>query len=62
VLARIAHLDVTAYNAYVMPEYEPVTNEKGEVVDVKVSYPLDFTRQMLSYSSFTRKEKKEAEV
>eukprot|EP01102_Stenamoeba_stenopodia_P022150 TRINITY_DN9139_c0_g1_i1.p1 TRINITY_DN9139_c0_g1~~TRINITY_DN9139_c0_g1_i1.p1 ORF type:complete len:662 (+),score=150.30 TRINITY_DN9139_c0_g1_i1:171-2156(+) len=62
VLARIASLDVTAYNAYVMPEYEPVQNEKGEVVDVKVSYPLDFTRQMLGYSNFTRNEKKLAAV
>ena len=56
---RVRHLDLPAYTAFVMPKLEPVTDAKGQMVDVKVSYPLDLARQMLEYSAATRKLKME---
>ena len=60
VLDRIKHLDVASYNGYIMPEYEPVLDNAGNIADVKVSYPLDLTKQMLAYSAFTKKAKQSA--
>jgi len=59
VLERIKHLDVASYSGFVMPEYEPVTDASGTITDVKVSYPMDLTKQMLSFSKFTREAKEE---
>jgi dipeptidyl-peptidase-3 len=59
VLDRIKHLDVASYNGYVMPDYEPVKDSNGEIVDVRVSYPQDLMMQMLKYSAFTKQLKKE---
>jgi dipeptidyl-peptidase-3 len=61
VLERIKHLDVASYSGFVMPEYEPVTDASGAITDVKVSYPMDLTKQMLSFSKFTRGAKQEAQ-
>jgi hypothetical protein len=36
-----------------MPRLEPVTNKKGEITDVKISYPCDFMAQMLEFSEMT---------
>ncbi len=60
VLERIEHLDVASYNGYVMPEYLPVTDASGSLTDVKVQYPMDLMRQMLSYSRFTKEAKEQA--
>ncbi|MBI3786703.1 MAG: dihydrofolate reductase, partial [Ignavibacteriales bacterium] len=60
VLERIKHLDVASYIGFVMPEYEPVADASGAMSDVKVSYPQDLMKQMLSYSAFTKKAKAEA--
>ncbi len=57
VLERIKHLDVASYTGFVMPKLESVTDASGKITDVKVTYPLDITKQMLEYSEFTRKEK-----
>jgi dipeptidyl-peptidase-3 len=57
VLERIKHLDVASYNGYVMPDYQLVRDDAGEVIDVTVSYPKDLTTQMLSYSAFTKQAK-----
>ncbi|HWP82987.1 MAG TPA: peptidase M49 [Bacteroidota bacterium] len=59
VLERIKHLDIASYIGYVMPDYEPVKDSNGEIVDVKVSYPQDLMTQMLKYSAFTKQLKKE---
>ena len=37
-----------------MPMLTPVEDADGVVIDVKISYPLDLTRQMLQYSAMTR--------
>jgi hypothetical protein len=36
-----------------MPELTPVRGGDGEITDVQISYPLDFTAQMLEYSGHT---------
>jgi len=54
VVGRVDKLHLPSYTGFVMPKLEPVTNAAGEITDVTVSYPLDFTRQMLEYSAATR--------
>ena len=51
VVARVDALDLPSYTAFVMPKLSPVRNAQGEIVDVEISYPQDFTRQMLEYGS-----------
>lgn len=53
VLARVEHLKLSSYTAFVMPKLEAVTNTRGEITDVKISYPRDFAAQMLEYSQMT---------
>jgi dipeptidyl-peptidase III len=50
VVARVDRLDVPSYTGFVMPRLGPVTDADGEITDVRVSYPLDLTTQMLEYS------------
>jgi len=50
VVARVEHLNLPSYTGFVMPKLEPVKNGDGTITDVKISYPCDFTRQMLEYS------------
>jgi len=50
VVARVDHLQMPSYTGFVQPRLEPVLAADGAIVDVKVSYPLDFTAQMLEYS------------
>ena len=39
-----------------MPKLTPVHDGDGKISDVKISYPMDLTRQMLEYSGVERKE------
>ena len=50
VVARVERLDMPSYTAFVQPKLTAVRNDSGEIVDVAISYPMDFTRQMLEYS------------
>ena len=50
VVARVERLNMPSYTGFVQPKLTAVRNDKGEIVDVEISYPLDFTRQMLEYS------------
>ena len=50
VLARAKKLDIPPYGGFINPKLEPVTNDAGEITDVKISYPEDFTQQMLEYA------------
>ncbi|HZI78480.1 MAG TPA: hypothetical protein VFD69_03145 [Vicinamibacterales bacterium] len=50
VLARVEALKLPSYSGFVMPKLTPVTDATGAITDVKVSYPLDLTTQMLEYS------------
>ncbi len=49
VLERNAALGIEPYGGFVNPEIELVEKD-GEIVDVKISYPADYTAQMLNYS------------
>jgi len=50
VVARVDHLNMPSYTGFVQPRLEPVTAADGTITDVTISYPLDFTAQMLEYS------------
>lgn len=50
VLERSKNLKSAPYGGFINPELKPVTNENGEITDIKVHYPEDFTQQMLDYS------------
>jgi dipeptidyl-peptidase-3 len=50
VVARVDHLKLPSYTGFVMPKLEAVTDKKGAITDVKISYPCDLTTQMLEYS------------
>lgn len=49
VLERAEKLNVAPYGGFINPKLVPV-EENGEIVDIKVEYPADFTQQMLDYS------------
>ena len=50
VLARSEKLNIPPYGGFINPRLVPVTDEAGEITDVKVEYPDDFTAQMLEYA------------
>lgn len=49
VLARTANIKTPPYWGFINPQLSIVKNDQGEVTDVTVSYPEDFTQQMLYY-------------
>ena len=49
VLDRYATLDIAPYKGFVNPVYVPVTDEKGNIVDVEISYGEEYIPQMLRY-------------
>jgi len=51
VVRRVEALDLASYTAFVMPELTPVRDDRGDVVDVRISYPQDFSAQMLAYAT-----------
>jgi dipeptidyl-peptidase III len=50
VVARVHKLNMPSYTGFVQPRLEPIKGADGKVTDVKISYPLDLTAQMLEYS------------
>jgi dipeptidyl-peptidase III len=50
VVARVDALNLPSYTGFVQPKLTPVTSADGKITDVKISYPLDLTAQMLEYS------------
>jgi dipeptidyl-peptidase-3 len=51
VVRRVDALDLPSYTGFVMPELEPVRDEAGAIVDVRITYPLDLETQMLRWSA-----------
>ncbi len=49
VLERYRRLGLAAYSGFINPRLEPVEQD-GKIVDVTISYPEDFTEQMLYYA------------
>ncbi len=54
VVARVEKLKMPSYTGFVQPRLEPVTAPDGTITDVKISYPMDLTAQMLEYSGKKR--------
>jgi dipeptidyl-peptidase-3 len=50
IVARVERLNMPSYTGFVQPKLEAVTGPDGKITDVKISYPLDLTTQMLEYS------------
>lgn len=50
VLERYKKLNLAPYKGFVNPKYELVTDGKGTITDVKVSYNEGYAEQMLRYS------------
>ena len=50
VVARVEKLNMPSYTGFVQPRLEAVKGADGKITDVKISYPLDLTTQMLEYS------------
>ncbi len=49
VLERYKKLNLAPYRGFVNPVYTALKNEKGEIIDVNVSYTEDFVNQHLRY-------------
>jgi dipeptidyl-peptidase-3 len=49
IVARVDRLDLASYTAFVMPKLTPLRDAHGEIVDVEITYPKDFAKQMLEY-------------
>jgi len=49
VLKRAEKLNIPPYGGFINPRLVAVQDESGEITDVKVEYPEDFTEQMLEY-------------
>ena len=54
VVSRVDRLQLPSYTGFVMPELTPVVGADGDIADVRISYPLDFAKQMLGYSAYRR--------
>ena len=50
VVARVDRLRMPSYTGFVQPRLEAVHDAGGAITDVRISYPLDLTAQMLEYS------------
>jgi dipeptidyl-peptidase-3 len=54
VVRRVDALNLPSYGGFVQPRLTPVTDASGRITDVKISYPMDLTAQMLEYSGAKR--------
>src|ERR1051325_4814386 len=54
VVARVDKLNLPSYSGFVQPKLEAVTDGSGKITDVKISYPMDLTTQMLEYDGVKR--------
>jgi dipeptidyl-peptidase-3 len=50
VVSRVDHLQMPSYTGFVQPRLEAIKANDGSITDVKISYPMDLTTQMLEYS------------
>lgn len=50
VLDRFSNLDIPPYRGFINPVYTPVLDDKGEIIDVTISWPENYSEQMLRLS------------
>ncbi len=53
IVSRVESLKLPSYTGFVMPKLDAVKGPDGAITDVKVSYPLDLSKQMLEYAAAT---------
>ena len=51
IVKRVDALNLPSYTGFVMPKLTPVTDANGKMTDVRISYPMDLTTQMLEWSA-----------
>ena len=56
VVARVDRLKLPSYTGFVMPRLEARRDDRGDIVDVAISYPCDLETQMLEYSALSRED------
>jgi dipeptidyl-peptidase-3 len=54
IVTRVDALNLPSYTGFVMPKLTPVTDANGRITDVRISYPMDLTTQMLEWSGVRR--------
>ena len=50
VLERYQRLDIAPYKGFINPWLKPVTDARGEIIDIEVDYTETYEHQMLRYS------------
>ncbi|MAZ31300.1 MAG: dihydrofolate reductase [Flavobacteriales bacterium] len=50
VLARVEKLNIAPYGGFINPKIVANTNVAGEIISVNITYPEDFSEQMLDYA------------
>ena len=50
IVARVQRLNMPSYTGFVQPKLTAIRNDADDIVDVEISYPCDFRRQMLESS------------
>ena len=50
VLARVKKLNIAPYGGFINPKMVPTKDNTGEIVSIEMTYPDDFTTQMLDYA------------
>jgi dipeptidyl-peptidase-3 len=50
IVERVERLQMPSYTGFGQPRLEAVRDDRGEITDVAITYPLDLTAQMLEYS------------
>jgi dipeptidyl-peptidase-3 len=50
IVERVERLQMPSYTGFVQPRLEATRDDRGQVTDVAITYPLDLTAQMLEYS------------
>lgn len=50
VLTRYSKLDIPPYRGFINPVYTPVTDDKGNIIDITISWPENYVEQMLRLS------------
>ena len=50
VLTRVKKLNIAPYGGFINPKMVPTTDNTGEIVSIEMTYPDDFTAQMLDYA------------
>jgi len=50
-LERYTNLGIAPYSGFVNPHYEAVTDDSGNITEINISYPANYTEQHLHYST-----------